>query len=221
MPKQMQESNEFTTFFTTLLPQLNKTNLQTLNHLYPDPSTDPASPYIDTRNLSALGLGTQYKRIEATYGQYAYVCPVRQTAQHASRGGQTQPSVYLYHWSLNRTVVGGANHGDQIFYETMSPVVRDVSPTQDEIAKVFSSYITSFILTGDPNTLRGRKAVQRPTWWPFNSVAQQGGDTMVFGRGNDEGAGGSGVGVAAEFVRDRWAVEACGFWWEMAGVSED
>ncbi|KAI9309889.1 Alpha/Beta hydrolase protein [Zopfochytrium polystomum] len=45
-----------------------------------------------------LGVGTQYKRVEAAYGHYAYVAPVRQTADFAAKAGVP---VYLYHWALD------------------------------------------------------------------------------------------------------------------------
>jgi triacylglycerol lipase len=222
VPKEMDKSEEFPAFFATLLPQLSKPDLATLTTLYPDPATQHDSPYIDTRARSALGIGAQYKRVEAAYGHYAYVCPVRQTARLASAG--QRPPVYLYHWAVNKTVLGGANHGDQIWYETMSPRVRDISPTQDRIAKDFNAYLTSFILTGDPNRLEGRKAVRRPEWKAFGGGGEEDEEergTMVFGLGNDEAAGGESVGVAAQFVRDDWARDECGFWWEKSAVSED
>ncbi|EME40594.1 hypothetical protein DOTSEDRAFT_177661 [Dothistroma septosporum NZE10] len=215
VPKKSQKSDDFTTFFAALLPQLSKADLKTLAELYPDPAKTISSPYFDTRNLSDLGIGEQYKRVEAAYGHYAYVCSVRQTADFASKS--QDPSVFLYHWAVNRTVFGGANHGDQMFYETMSPLVRNVSPTHDEIARRFNSYVTSFIVTGDPNRLQGRKAVSRPRWGDF----AEGEKTMVFGAGNDEAAGGRDVGVASEWVDDAWAKEECKFWWEKSEVPED
>ncbi|CAK1358116.1 unnamed protein product [Cercospora beticola] len=218
VPKKSQSSSDFSDFFATLLPQISKKDLKKLNELYPDPAKDTTSPYVDTRNLSALEIGEQYKRVEAAYGQYAYVCPVRQTSHYASKG-QDAP-VYQYHWAVNKTVIGGANHGDQIWYETMSPLVRDISPTQDEIAKYFNSYVTSFIVTGDPMKLRGRKAIERPEWKAYDENDENG-KTMIFGLGNDEAAGGSSVGVAAQFVHDEWAKEECQFWWEKSEVPED
>ncbi|KAI5363055.1 Putative carboxylesterase, type B, carboxylesterase type B, active, alpha/Beta hydrolase [Septoria linicola] len=218
VPKTTQTGSDFTDFFSTLLPQLSKSDLTRLEQLYPDPAKDSNSPYVDGRKLSELGIGEQYKRVEAAYGNYAYVCPVRQTSHCASQG-QDAP-VYQYHWAVNKTVIGGANHGDQIWYETMSPLVRDISPTQDEIAKYFNSYVTSFIVTGDPMKLQGRKAVERPEWKPY-SKHDNSGRTMIFGKGNDEAAGGSNVGVAAQFVHDEWAKDECEFWWQKSEVPED
>lgn len=217
VPKVMQASEDFTNFFATLLPQLSKEDLKMLNKLYPDPADAEDSPYVDTRNLSELGLGEQFKRVEAAYGQYAYVTPVRQTARFVSDEGSAP--VYQYHWAVNKTVIGGANHGDQIWYETMSPLVRSVSDTNDQIARYFNSYITSFIVTpeGDPNRLSGRKAIHRPTWSPY----EDGVGTMVFGLGNDEPAGGSNMGVTALFGDDEWAKKESDFWWKISEVTED
>lgn len=230
VPKQTESSEDFTNFFATLLPQLTPKDLSRLNDLYPDPSSDILSPYFDTRNLTALGIGAQYKRVEAAYGHYAYVCPVRQTSHFASissisSAGSAAPPIYQYHWAVNRTILGGANHGDQMWYETLSPLVREISPTQEEIAKIFNSYLTSFVVTGDPMTLRGRKAVQRPVWKAWNDGGGdddvEGKNTMIFGKDNDEAAGGSNVGVAAQVVVDDWAEEECRFWWEKSEVPED
>lgn len=217
VPKAMQVSNDFTNFFATLLPQLSEKELEKLNELYPDPAEVESSPYVDNRNLSELGLGEQFKRVEAAYGQYAYVTPVRQTAKFLSDEG-TSP-VYQYHWALNKTVIGGANHGDQIWYETMSPLVRNISSTDDEIARYFNSYITSFIVTpeGDPNKLSGRKTIRRPVWSPYHDGA----GTMLFGAGHDIPAGGSSSRVAAQFVNDKWAERESEFWDKISEVTED
>lgn len=43
---------------------------------------------------------------------------------------------------------------------------------------------------------------------------------MVFGEGNDERAGGSGVGIAAQVVDDDWSRKECNFWWTKSGISD-
>jgi triacylglycerol lipase len=43
---------------------------------------------------------------------------------------------------------------------------------------------------------------------------------MVFGEGNDERAGGSGKGVAAQLAEDEWSRWECDFWWTKAGISD-
>lgn len=202
VPKTTSSSTQFRDFFKTLLPQLDEDELDEIDALYPDPSKDAASPYKETRDLD---VGAQFKRVEAAYGHYAYVCPVRQTAHYASAPTSTPP-IYLYHWALNRTVLGGANHGDQMWYETFDPSTTSISAFQRELAGTFHDYVVSFVLAGDPNAVQGRW--QRPRWEEW----KEGKKTMVFGRGNDERAGGQGEGVVAELVEDKWAEKECEFW---------
>uniref|UniRef100_A0A0W0FR75 Carboxylic ester hydrolase n=1 Tax=Moniliophthora roreri TaxID=221103 RepID=A0A0W0FR75_MONRR len=212
VPSSMSKPDEFRRFFRTLIPLLNDSDLQTIEELYPDPSTYPNSPYTDTRNLTAIQIGPQFKRVEAAYAHYAYVCPVRQTAHFAS--SQTQAPVYVYHWALNQTVKGGANHGDHIGYQTMDDDVLQYSDVQRDVAETMHAYWTSFITMGDPNALKGR-ASDRPVWLEYRKA-----NIMVFGRGNDERAGGGGVGVTAKMEQDGWSSEECPFWWEKTVLSE-
>lgn len=195
VPKSMDTSDAFDDFFRTLLPHV----------------TDPVAPlypeaeYVEWRD----GLGSQYMRVEAAYGQYAYACPARQTARLAAG------DAWLYHWAVNRSVAGGANHGDQMWYETMDPEVRKISQSQDALARWFHGYVSSFIVHGDPNV--GKGADERPRWGSW----QEAGETMVFGMGNDERAGGRSVGELAVCRKDEWAAEQCDFWWKWSGKYED
>lgn len=217
VPKQMSKSEQFRCFFATLLPQLMKEDLDELVGLYPDPEQESSSPYTETRD-PVHGLGPQYKRVEAAYGQYAYVAPVRQTAQLAGSDPE-QPSVWLYHWAVNSSVVAGANHGDQMWYETMKGEVRKVSPSHDLIARSFHDYVCSFVVRGDPNSLQGHSE-DRPVWSAYNNN-QEPHKTMIFGEGNDERAGGSQAGVAVQCVRDTWAEKETKFWWRVGEKFED
>lgn len=210
VPKTVATSADFRSFWSTLLPQLTERDLDEIDALYPDPSIYPDSEYTDTRTLD---VGPQYKRLEAAYGHYAYVCPVRQTAVLASSANNLP--VYLYHWATNRTLLGGANHGDQMWYETFDPSVTGVSSTQREIAGIFHDYIVSFVLSGDPNKVKARW--ERPEWKAWRDEEQ----TMVFGAGNDERAGGGHTGIAAKSIDDMWARKQCEFWWRQTGNVED
>ncbi|PYI00379.1 extracellular lipase [Aspergillus sclerotiicarbonarius CBS 121057] len=214
VPRNISTSSEFTTFFQSLLPAYTPSDIQTINTLYPDPSTDPTSPYLETRPLN---IGPQFKRVEAAYGHYAYACPVRQTAHFAS--SLSEEPIFLYRWALNKTVIGGANHADQMEYETFNPNVRSISDAQEEIAGVFHAYITSFVVFGDPNALGGRWE-GRPTWEKYQAGKEDREKVMVFGEGNDERAGGEGKGIAAQLVGDEWGRRECDFWWGKSGVSD-
>ncbi|RAH70187.1 putative extracellular lipase [Aspergillus aculeatinus CBS 121060] len=212
VPTALATAAEFSAFFAALLPAWTAQDLRAIDALYPDPAVDGASPYLETRNIS---VGPQFKRVEAAYGHYAYACPVRQTARFVSAAQQQREPVFLYRWALNRTVLGGANHGDQMAYETFDPEVRAFSPAQEEMAGTFHAYITSFIVSGDPNAVRGRFA-RRPRWEPFDASQR----IMVLGEGNDERAGGRGVGVTAQMADDEWSSKECDFWWTKSGVSD-
>ncbi|OAX78904.1 hypothetical protein ACJ72_06783 [Emergomyces africanus] len=215
VPSGMSKSEEFIDFFLELIPSMPETDLKELDKLYPDPLKYPSSPYVETRNIR---VGAQFKRVQAAYAHFAYICPVRQTAHEAS-AGQRAP-VFLYHWALNKTVKGGANHGDQVEYETYNPWVRQISAAQDEIAGTLHAYFTSFITTGDPNAVPGRFP-DRPQWKPFGGGWFKKNRTlMLFGEGNDERAGGGGVGIAAQVVSDDWSQEECEFWSERSILTE-
>ncbi|KAF6832617.1 carboxylesterase [Colletotrichum plurivorum] len=156
----------------------------------------------------------------STPRQDLYTCPVRQTAVWGSRSPAVPP-VYLYHWALNKTAIYGANHGDQMRYQTYNAEVRSISPKQDEIAGFMHSYATSFIVHGDPNKIKGRFD-KRPEWLPFaGKDGNDAGKTMVFGEGNDERAGGSRLGTSAQFTDYKWAEKECRFWWKQTENSED
>lgn len=216
VPRTANASSAFTGFFRTLLPHLSGADYDELERLYPDPEKDPASPYADTSGDG--GIGSQYRRMEAAYGHYAYTCPVRQTAIWATSHAESDPPVFLYHWALNKTALFGANHGDQMRYQTYNPEVRKISPAQDEVAGKFHAYCVSFITKADPNAMKDGKFADRPEWKPFVGGK---GLTMVLGEGNDERAGGTGIGVAAALQDYRWAEKECNFWWRISGKWEE
>lgn len=200
IPRLLNTNTEFVDFFSTLLPQLSLDHLTRLQELYPDPDRFPE--YADKRDLASLGLGKHYARAEAAYGHYAYVSPVRYTA----RLNCEQSKTWLYHWSLNKSVVSGANHGDNMWYEVMAPSARNVSPTHDAIARKYHGFMTRFIVHGDP----GKE------WKTFNESRE----TMIFGQGNDEEMGGSEQGVVGKMVDDGWGNEQCKFWEEVKELDD-
>jgi carboxylesterase type B len=207
--KQMSKSEQFTEFFANLLPLLSPTDIETIDKLYPDPSKYADSPYVESRDK----VGAQYKRIEAAYAQYAYVAPVRQTAEFAS-AAMSSP-VYLYQWALDSSVLNLANHGDNMRYEVVDPAVVKISPTQRELARTFNAYLTSFIAGGDPNEI-APKDLSCPRW---ESYAQGEPKAMVFGVENKELVGGF-TGPAAQLLPDTWARKESEFWWSKVDLSQ-
>ncbi|KAK8071270.1 hypothetical protein PG997_011473 [Apiospora hydei] len=225
--KQMRTPEQFTAFWKTLLPQLSDANVATINELYPDP-TGPDAASSKYRVEGALkekgGVGAMYKRIEAAYAHYAYVAPARQTAELA--GAQGVP-VYLYHWALEKTLVNGAAHGENMLYEVRDPGVCGVSPAQDELSRVLHAYVTSFICTGDPNGgVEDGDGVERPRWEAHSNGDRGTKVKMVFGKGNKEFVGGDSDGKSqsppplAELVEDVWAKTESDFWWDKVEISQ-
>lgn len=207
--KQMSKSEQFTDFFAELLPLLSPSDITTIDELYPDPSKFADSPYVETRD----NVGPQYKRIEAAYAQYAYVAPVRQTAEFAS-AAMSSP-VYLYQWALDSTILNLANHGDNMRYEVVDPAVVKISPTQRELARTFNAYLTSFIATSDPNKI-APKDLSCPLW---ESYARDEPKAMVFGLENKELVGGP-TGPSAQLLPDTWARKESEFWWSKVDLSQ-
>lgn len=202
--KKMSKSEEFVDFFRNLLPLLSEEDLTTIDKLYPDPATLPTSPYVEDRD----GVGPQYKRIEAAYGHYAYVAPVRQTAEFAS---ESVP-VYVYQWAAISTVLNGAQHADNMRYEVCDPKVMAISKNQAELAKTLNTYVTNFIAKGDPNN----GVSEKPEWGTYSKEAPK---AMVFGLDNEELIGG-GLGKAATFTEDSWGREESKFWWSKVDLSQ-
>lgn len=217
VPRKADASSDFSNFFRTLLPHVSAAELQELETLYPDPATDPSSPYKDD-TLAGHGAGSQFRRMETAYGHYAYTCPVRQTAIWGSKNAPPEPPVFLYHWALNKTALFGANHGDQMRYQTYNPEVREISEAQDEVSGKFHAYCVSFITRGDPSALKKGKFAKREEWTPWKDGQAS---TMLLGEGNDERAGGTSKGIAAQMVDYKWAEKECEFWWKISAKWED
>ncbi|WYZ44586.1 hypothetical protein EsH8_VII_001022 [Colletotrichum jinshuiense] len=208
--KAVSKSSDFTTFFADLLPLLSADDVATIDGLYPDPLTVADSPYSEQPE----GAGAQFRRLEVAYGQYAYVAPVRQTADLASRAS-SEP-VYLYQWGLESSVLHKARHGENMYYETCEPSKTGISPAQKELCLTLNAYTASFIVAGDPNAVRGESSPDRPHWERYSAEDPK---AIVFGEENKELVGGP-AGVPARLHPDTWARKESEFWWSKVDVSQ-
>ncbi|KAH8599319.1 Carboxylesterase [Bisporella sp. PMI_857] len=212
VPSEAATSENFTSFFHTLLPGLNEEDLAALNHAYPDPLIYPDSKFKEDRTwythpLTGITIGPQFRRVEQAYGHFAYLAPVKQQLHYSVEGSAT---AYLYHFAVNTSIKGGADHGDHVAYPTYDGNIRALSKTIDTIAGSMHAYWTSFITTGDPNKIRGLKFRDRPEWPAYAKVD---GKMAVFGMGNDERAGGASKGLAVGVEVDTWMEEEVKYWW--------
>jgi carboxylesterase type B len=205
--KQLDDPALFPKFFAELLPLLSEEDIATIDRIYADPSKHADSPYRETRDK----VGSQYRRIEQAYAHYAYVAPVRQTAELAS----PSTPVYLYQWALEATVLEGARHADNMRYEVCGPQIMAISEGQRTLARTLHGYVTSFILTGDPNAVQ-TKGIERPAW-PRYEVGKP--KAVVFGEKDRSLVGGE-PGPAAEVLGDSWERDKCEFWWSKVELSQ-
>ncbi|KAL3422519.1 extracellular lipase [Phlyctema vagabunda] len=210
VPPLICSSAQFTHFFRTLLPSLSEDDLKQLDTVYPDPDTDPTSKYKESRP----GLGSQFFRLEQAYGQFAYVAPVRQTASFASKKSTPESPLYLYHFAVNCSVNGGANHGDHCEFATYS---RVSGSGIEAISRAMHDYWTSFIVTGNPNLIAGR--YEDRAVWPAYEDGEHA-RKIVFGKGNDVLAGGGDEGETVIIEDDTWADEECEYWWRRTELFE-
>lgn len=151
-----------------MLPALTTPDLTRLAALYPDPTTDPSSPY----TAVPPGFGPQWARYEAAYAHYAYICPVVQTAHFYSEsfhrhyysslkpqkevsvgGGEEPAPVWVYHFAaLSRPELGGkANHGDEavVVAHDMGAIGR--FPGLVRTSAAMHRAWVRFVVAGDPN----------------------------------------------------------------------
>ncbi|KAK1977426.1 carboxylesterase [Colletotrichum cereale] len=208
--KRVSASHDFTRFFADLLPLLSAEDVEAIDALYPDPLVFPDSPYSEHLD----GTGPQYRRLEVAYGQYAYVAPVRQTADLASRA--SPEPVYLYQWALESSLLDRARHGENMYYETCEPAKTALSPAQRELCLTLNAYITSFIVAGDPNAVRGESSPDRPAWERYAADDPK---AMVFAEENKELVGGA-PGPPARLCPDTWARRESEFWWSKVDLSQ-
>ncbi|KAA8565148.1 hypothetical protein EYC84_010894 [Monilinia fructicola] len=232
VPKKLDSAGSFIDFFHVLLPNLSMKDLSTLDSLYPNPEFKRKSPYAFAN--TALGVGSQYRRLDKSYADFAYISPVRQIAyfasgehsyNHSSSSSNSTKSapVYLYEYAVNSSVLHGAAHGNQYPFPVFSSTLTSKSKTIKEISGLMHAYWTSFIIspTGDPNAIPGRypDRVHWPEYKGGNGKRQK----ITFGRGNDEIAGGKEKGIAVMMEEDRKEErekEAFKFWSERVGLWE-
>ncbi|KAG6039730.1 hypothetical protein E4U19_003710 [Claviceps sp. Clav32 group G5] len=225
VPATASTNAEFLRFFKTLIPGLSDPDLRALEELYPDPVTHPDSPYRNKSNTVTetvpqdeqgglglglgLGIGAQFRRLYTAFGHWAYICPILHTAHVLSSKGHT---VYLYEYAPISAPFGTCSHGDQahVVAHEMDHLrgYKGLGKTAREMTLRWSRFIGS--PTGDLGDL-----------WPQYGEGEGQQRLLVFGEGNDEGAGGKGEGRP---VRMRMVSEeerrVCEFWWRIMGLSQ-
>ncbi|KAI1210400.1 alpha/beta-hydrolase [Annulohypoxylon truncatum] len=229
VPTHANNASAMDNLMSSIIPALNKTDLSTLNTMYPDPTTTVGEKLYVYQPPS--GFGTQFWRLDDSYAHYAYICPVLQAADMASNANESQP-VYTYHYAARSNAHGGADHGDEAPVVTHDMDVIGNYPGVLAMADAMNGYWARFAATGDPNPKAGASSnVTTVTWAKFISpfenttaTAETAKTVALFGEGNDErmGARGrqnKGVAVQASNLTDRVRTE-CRFWFDRVTLSE-
>ena len=157
VPRNLSTNDDYRNFFKSLAPQLTEENLTKIVDLYPDPVTHPDSPYANSF-FGAQAFGAQFQRLQTAFGDCTFSCQVEETAIRAS---QFSP-VWKYLFAQNNTFPAwlGIPHGGDMTFQTGEP--GTASP---RVSSVYTSWLTSFVATGDPNTFavkefQGKKTPQ-------------------------------------------------------------
>lgn len=87
------------------------------------------------------------------------------------------------------------------------------------ILGVMHAYWTSFVITGDPNKIKG-KYMWRPKWEKYTVDDRGQGELLYIGEKNGEIThmkedGFEGAGDVAHMKKEDWAVYESKFWWKM------
>ncbi|KAI1766623.1 alpha/beta-hydrolase [Hypoxylon sp. FL1150] len=233
VPAKASNSTAMVKLMSGIVPALNETDLNTLDTLYPDPSSSVGQELYVYKPPN--GFGTQFWRLDDAYAHYAYICPVLQQAHLASTAQDAAP-VYTYHYAARSGAHGGADHGDQTPVVTHDMSVINSYPGIVAMAADMNGYWSRFAATGNPNRAAGSTSNDTAIEWPkfvspfindtTSSSNSNRNDTTValFGEGNDERMGmrgrqNPGVPVQRSNITER-VQDECRFWWDNILLSE-
>ncbi|KAI5865191.1 alpha/beta-hydrolase [Durotheca rogersii] len=154
VPRGMKTNDEFLRYMRSSSPQLTTDDLEALTTLYPDPATDPTSPFQDTST------GVQYARLSAAWSDYAYICPGQETAYRIAAAGIP---TWKARFNTNNSFPAwrGIPHAADGRYTWPEPKVQ-----HPEVGRVHHGYLSSFVATGNPNTHRYPGSPEWPRYEP-------------------------------------------------------
>ncbi|KFA71083.1 hypothetical protein S40288_05541 [Stachybotrys chartarum IBT 40288] len=150
----LETNSEFVDYMHILAPEMNNNDLDLLSELYPDPATDPSSPYAESTN------STQFERLATAWGDYAYLCPSQETAYRVSLA---RVPIWKLHFNTNNSNPAwlGIPHVADQPYMWNDPLVQ-----YPDIGRQHHAYLASFVVSGDPNTYRYLDTPEWPQYEP-------------------------------------------------------
>ncbi|KAL5906403.1 hypothetical protein ACKVV1_010811 [Pyricularia oryzae] len=189
IPGNLETDEEFLDFMHNISPTLTEDDMELMAKLYPDPATDPNSPYKNSIN------STQFSRLSDAWSDYAYICPSQENSYRSAAAGLP---VWKSRWNAgdNLPAWRGIQHATDMSYIWTEPTVEF-----PELGKAQHAYIASFALTGDPNTYRLAGSPEWPKYKPEGyGIESAAPDQLVMNPGGPE------------IEKDDARREACLFW---------
>lgn len=187
-PQDLHRAEEFLNFWANLAPALSNADLVELETLYPETN---AKNLLANTNYVSL----QFERIAAAYGDYAYICPVQDTATRLALAGAPVYKARFNTPNWAPAYMGVPHASDAAYFNGQA---RTQYP---EIADLYSAYWASFVASGDPNT---HAAAGAPTWEKYTGAEKNGMQLVV----NPPDKGGAIMEKEEEGIR----MEQCRWW---------
>ncbi|KAG9121455.1 hypothetical protein FRC07_002583 [Ceratobasidium sp. 392] len=109
VPKNLNTTAQFNTFFKTLAPRISDAQLATVDNLYPAPEI-AGSPYANSL------LSPQFSRVAAAYGDFAYIAQVQASAIYATTKNVPVWKYHFAHLSPGAQDYQGVSHGSELSF---------------------------------------------------------------------------------------------------------
>ncbi|KAH7133325.1 Alpha/Beta hydrolase protein [Dactylonectria estremocensis] len=197
---------DFRKFFTTLIPSLSAADLTAMETLYPDPVTDPSSPYVHGSRKQ----GRQFRRLAAAYGEFAYIAPVLHTAHVLSAAGAR---VYVYEYAEPSGPHRTAEHGAQSLAMERHASSSNACPGLAETVATLHGFVTAFVSSPE-----GDLGDSWPAFVGSGSPGAVGeGNILVFGAPDRSG---SRLVPVQPRVLEAAEMERMRFWWERMELAQ-
>lgn len=112
VPTDKKTDAEYRDFWAESLPRANASVLNRIAELYPDPDANQTFPY-----LRDAAKGSQFGRLSAAYGDYAYISAVAETAKSLAKAGS---KVWKYHFDYTPKRKSFLVSGWKVCYATLT-----------------------------------------------------------------------------------------------------
>ncbi|EMD64427.1 hypothetical protein COCSADRAFT_160639 [Bipolaris sorokiniana ND90Pr] len=155
-PGNISSNAEFLAYLHTLIPGLTPSDLDDLQHLYPDPAEDAVNgQYAFSPN------STQYNRLSAALTDYMYVCPGQETAVRMAEKGAP---VFKAVWAVNNTFPAwkGVPHTADTKYTWAEPAGAGGVQYPEVGKEVLHAFFSDFVALGGSPSAGRREGV--PVW---------------------------------------------------------